>query len=255
MTWRPVLALALLGTLGAAIAVADDDPLVTDRPDFTESAVTVTRGRTQIEAGYTFTEIGDFDEQTVGELLVRIGWTEILELRLGFNSWVQVDGPGVDFSGSEDVSIGCKIRLSDPLPPGSGRPQVAVLLATTLPTGSDELSVSDPQPSATLALGWDLNERTSVGSNVGYARLGEGGDRFGEISASVALGRVLSERLGGYVEVYALARQEGHGDDQFLNAGLTWALSEDSQLDIRAGTGLGSDDANFFVGAGAAWRF
>ena len=251
---RPMLALALGGLIAAA-AAADDDPMVTDRPDFTESAVTVTRGRTQIETGYTFTEIGDFEEQTLGELLVRIGWTEIVEIRLGINSRVQVDGPGVDVSGNEDLSIGCKIRLSDPLPPGSGLPQVAVLLGTTLPTGSDEFGNPDPQPSVILALSWDLNERTSIGSNVGYGRLGPSGDRFGEVSASVSLGRALSDRLGGYVELYGRTRQEDRGDDQTVNAGFTWALSADSQLDFRAGAGLDSDGADFFVGAGAAWRF
>ena len=166
-----------------------------------------------------------------------------------------MDGPGVDISGNEDLSLGCKIRLSDPLPTGSRLPQVAVLLATTLPTGSDALGVSDPQPSAILALSWDRSERTSIGGNVGYARLGEKGARFGEISASLSLAHDLGDRLGGYVEVYTLARQEGRGSDQFVNAGLTWALSEDSQLDFRAGTGLDSDSADFFVGAGAAWRF
>ena len=252
---RGPLLVLVLAALTAGTGFADDDPLVTDRPDFTESPVTITRGRTQIEAGYTYSETGDLEERTIGELLVRIGWTEVVELRVGFNSRVLIDGPGVDVAGNEDLSLGCKIRLSDPLPTGSRLPQVAVLLATTLPTGSDELGVSDPQPSATLALSWDPSERTSIGSNVGYARLGEAGARFGEISASLSLGHDLGERLGGYVEVYALARQEGRGDEQFVNAGLTWALSENSQLDFRAGTGLDSDSADFFVGAGAAWRF
>ncbi|MFQ5990494.1 MAG: hypothetical protein ACE5K9_11330 [Candidatus Methylomirabilales bacterium] len=34
------------------------DPLVTDRPDFTESTETVAPGRFQIEAGYTFSRPG-----------------------------------------------------------------------------------------------------------------------------------------------------------------------------------------------------
>ena len=255
MTSTLRLAALLLVSLTAAAAVAGDEPLVTDRPDFTESAVTVTRGRTQIEAGYTFTKIGDFDQQTFGELLLRIGWTEIVELRLGINSWIQLDGPGVKVSGSEDISLGAKIRLSDPLPPGSSLPQVALLFATTLPTGSDEFNAPDPQPSVTVALAWQLNDRTSLGGNVGYARLGESGDRFGEARASVSLGRSLGERLGGYVEVYTLNRQEGRGDDQVVNAGFTWALTADSQLDFRAGTGLDSEGTDYFVGAGAAWRF
>jgi hypothetical protein len=71
----------------------------------------------------------------------------------------------------------------------------------------------------------------------------------------VVLGHALSEDLGGFVEVYALSRQEGRGDDQIFNAGVTWTLSEDSQLDFRAGAGLDSDSVDFFVGAGAAVRF
>jgi hypothetical protein len=246
---------AALCALVAVTASAGDNPLVADRPDFTESAATVTRGRTQIEMGYTFTEIGDFEEQTFGELLVRIGWTEIVELRVGFNSRVQLDGPGIDLAGNEDLSLGCKLRLSDPLPTGAHLPQVALLFATTMPTGSDEFGDSKPQPSAILALSWELSETMSIGSNVGYARLGESGDRFGELSGSLALGRELNERLDGFLEVYALSRQEGRGDDQFINAGITWALTDDSQLDFRAGTGLDSDSGDFFIGAGAAWRF
>ena len=44
----------------AAQEVESDDigPLVTDRPDFTESAVGVPIGRVQIEAGYTWTRKG-----------------------------------------------------------------------------------------------------------------------------------------------------------------------------------------------------
>ena len=63
MKIRSLLALSL-GALfcvpWAEVAVAGDDPLVTDRPDFTESAVTVTRGRTQIEMGYTFSQFGAY---------------------------------------------------------------------------------------------------------------------------------------------------------------------------------------------------
>lgn len=254
MTVRRAVLAMLLAACTTAVA-ADDGSIASDRPGFSDGPLTITRGRTQIELGYTRTETGDLEEQSLGELLLRIGWTEIVELRLEIGSWVRVDGPGVDLSGSEDLSLGCKIRLSDPLPAGSRLPQVAVLLATTVPTGSEELGNADAQPSVKLALAWELDAKTSLWSNVGYARLGESGDRFGEISASLSLGRTLTDRLGGFVEAYALNRQEGHGDDQVLNAGVTWALSKDSQLDFRAGTGLDSDGPDFFVGAGAAWRF
>ncbi len=46
MNW--VVALAGIGI------VASEDPIVTDRPDFTESGLVVGKGRTQVESGLTF---------------------------------------------------------------------------------------------------------------------------------------------------------------------------------------------------------
>lgn len=252
-----VLAVPALAVLGAGVAVAEDgDPLITDRPDFTESAATITRGRIQIEGGYTFTRDHDTDEHAAGELLARFGMTEVLEFRLGINSFVWQDRPGPNLSGFEDMTVGIKARLSDPLPPGSRRPQVAVIVATTIATGSRDLGQAGLQPQTTLAFAWELSERTSVGSNLGYAYLREdGGNRFGELSGSVALGRALGEKLGGYVEYYGMLRDGSRVDDHFVNAGFTWALSADSQLDVRAGAGLNDEAADFFIGAGAAWRW
>ncbi len=252
---RRLLSALALAAVAALPAAADDEPLITDRPDFTESAATVTRGRTQLEFGYTFTHGREVDEHALGEVLLRVGMTEELELRLGLNSYVWQRGPGPDVSGLEDLSIGVKARLSDPLPEGAPRPQVAVLMSTTLATGSSELSESGLQPKATLALAWALDGRTSLGSNLSYARLSEDGDRFNEVSGSLSLGRGLSDQLGVYLEWFGFDRQGARSDDQFLNAGLTWALSDDGQLDFRAGAGLNSEAPDYFVGAGAAWRW
>ncbi|MGH7563856.1 MAG: hypothetical protein ACREK5_05485, partial [Gemmatimonadota bacterium] len=54
-------------------------PLVTDRPDFTESALTVPRGDPQLESGYTLTRADDADEHALGEVLLRIGVAGRLE--------------------------------------------------------------------------------------------------------------------------------------------------------------------------------
>jgi hypothetical protein len=71
MRWRrrlftklTVAAAVLGGALPAREAGADaappgpQDPIVTDRPDFTESAETVPAGRTQVEGGVTFRRNG-----------------------------------------------------------------------------------------------------------------------------------------------------------------------------------------------------
>ncbi len=67
-----------------------DEPLVTDRPDFTEASSTVGLGVAQLEIGYTYVFDNDGADQTVGhsypEPLLRVGLLrEWLELRVGWN--------------------------------------------------------------------------------------------------------------------------------------------------------------------------
>ncbi|MCL7971660.1 MAG: hypothetical protein M8866_06160, partial [marine benthic group bacterium] len=77
MTRRSCLPAALAGAFLIASPVRgwaqEDDPMITDRPDFTESASTVAPGRFQFELGYTFTRSGSENRHNFGELLVRLG--------------------------------------------------------------------------------------------------------------------------------------------------------------------------------------
>ncbi len=77
------------------------EALVTDRPDFTESTETVKLGRFQLEGGYTFTRIDNNKEHTLGELLLRIGARQRLELRIGISSYALTRSPG----GTHQVSL------------------------------------------------------------------------------------------------------------------------------------------------------
>src|SRR5918995_1889969 len=67
-----------------------DEPLASDRPDFTEASVTVGRGVRQLEMGYTYIYDDDGVTRTSAhsfpEFLLRVGvWADWLELRAGWN--------------------------------------------------------------------------------------------------------------------------------------------------------------------------
>ncbi|MGB6361714.1 MAG: transporter, partial [Thermoanaerobaculia bacterium] len=88
------------------------------------------------------------------------------------------------------------------------------------------------------------------------AYLSEEGEQFSELAGSVAIGYGLSKRLGGYLEYFGFNSPSRSGpDSHFLDGGFTWLLSNNAQLDARAGVGLNSAAADFFVGVGAAWRW
>ena len=68
---------ALLG-LGGQRAEAQ---ISTDRPKFTLPTQTVPDGRFQVEAGYTYSTMGDRTSHQIGEALFRMGLIPGLELR------------------------------------------------------------------------------------------------------------------------------------------------------------------------------
>lgn len=240
MVARPIVVLFLL-----AGPVLGQEPLITDRPDFTESAAVVDRGRTQIESGYTFTRSADIDQHALGEVLVRVGLGGGLELRLAPNSYAWVEGPDGDVDGFEDAGIGLKWLLAD------GDPGAAALLAgTSVPTGGDAFGAEGWQPEVTLALA-----RGAVGANLGWgwADTGEGRRHTGLVS--LAVGLPLGERLGVFLESYAIAAEGAGGEEAYADAGLTRLLSPDLQLDARVGMGLNDRAVDWFVGVGLARRW
>jgi Putative MetA-pathway of phenol degradation len=256
----------LIGLLAAAPLAAQDfsglpEPLVTDRPDFTESTSTVPLGHYQLEGGYTFSRQGEEDSHSFGELLLRVGAGERWEARFGIGSYDRIE-PSVrgatKLSGYEDPTLGVKIRLTedDPnlLPPGW--PRMAMLLSTTIPIGSDELTADDWQPDGKLALAWDLSDRLSLSSNLIYAYPSDGGERFNQFAASLSAGLALSDRLGVYLETFGFSKESADGSStSYVNSGLTWLLSNDLQIDARIGAGLDEPRPNWFAGAGAGIRF
>jgi hypothetical protein len=257
--------LILIGLLAAPLGAQDlsglAEPLVTDRPDFTESTSAVAPGHYQLEGGFTFARIGDEESQSFGELLLRIGVVERWEARLGIGSFSRID-PGLSgadtFSGYEDPFIGLKVRLTEEDPDllAPGHPVVALLLATTVPVGDDELTSDEWEPEAKLALSWDLSSRLSIASNLNYAYPADGEDRFHQWSGSLTAGFSLTERMGAYLEGFGFSKESVDGSaTQYINTGLTYQLSNDLQLDARVGAGLEDPSPNWFAGIGAAVRF
>lgn len=252
-----------LALTAPALTLAQDfsglpDPLNTDRPDFTEGTSTLPQGHYQLEGGYTFTRLGEEDSSSLGELLLRIGTGERVEARLGFGSYSRVDTGFSTLSGYEDPAIGVKIRLTpeDPnlLPPG--RPQLALLLATSIPVGSDDLTADEWQPEGKLALAWDLNDWLSLSSNLIYGYPSDGDERFHQLGATLSTAFSLTGRLGAYVEAFGFNKESLNGSSTtYLNGGLTFGISNDVQLDIRVGAGLDDPSPNWFAGAGGAVRF
>lgn len=254
----PALALVAAAALlvGAPLAAQeppDPGPLVTDRPDFTESASTVSPGLLQLEAGYTFSRSGSDRQHDVGETLLRIGVRERIELRLGVPTFTVLNGDPEDVDGFGDASLGLKVALSGG--DDGGAPETALLVATSVPTGEDGLGASGLRPGATLALGWSLPKELGLGVNLGYERFESEGRDLGRAKGSVALGVPLSPTVGAFLEGFLLVPEGSRPERPFADTGFTVLLSPDLQLDVRAGVGLDRPRPSWFVGTGLSVRW
>lgn len=248
--------------LSPALAADEREPLITDRPDQTESAVTVPAGSWQIETGISLgrdDEEGlESEELNVAATLMRVGLTEILELRLGWEGYFETSAAhDADAHGVGDANLGFKIALRE----GEGlSPTAALIATTTVPVGEAPFSSEAWDPSLRLSVSHDLSETVGVGWNLGIARETIENGTARELAtvvfftATVAFD--LSERLGLYLEAFGDTEWDDTNDPNLLfDAGLTYLVHDLLQLDCAAGVGLTDTSLDYFVSAGMSIRF
>lgn len=246
------------------------EPLVTDRPDFTESTDAVPRGRFQLEMGYTFTYDREKKDRvrshTAPEFLLRAGLFEDFELRLGWEgySWSENQFEGQtrggrsvtreDWTqGSNDVSIGVKYKLFEQ---DGLRPHFGIIGALSIPSGSSNVSSGDVDPVLVLLWAYDVNDWFSVAGNVGLGAPTDGNDRFFQASSSLSAAFAVTDDVGTYVEYFGFyPNAPGSDAAHSLNAGVTYLITDNFQLDVRAGFGLNEEADDFFTGVGFSWRW
>jgi hypothetical protein len=231
--------------------LAQEESLVTDRPDQTEASSVVLKNSLQGETGVAF----GFDNEglkqnSIGvESLWRFGLLENMELRLILRyQSINFDDVGTtDLSGLAATTIGTKIAITEEK---GLLPEIAFIGHLTLPYfGKEAFIPEDVEPSFRFCFTHTLSERLSLGYNLGMEW--EGAEESGIYTLVLAVG--LTDRLGLYVEPFGTIS----GDFDFqnsVNAGLTYLVNNDFQLDLTGGLGVSSDSEDAFVSMGFSWR-
>ncbi len=236
------------------------EPLVTDRPDFTEASSTVGLGVTQFEFGYTFTTDnegpGHTDTHAYPELLIRQGlFRDWFELRIAYTA-VSEDAAGVSVSGSEDLYIGAKIGITAQC---GCLPEMSLIPQMFVPSGSRAFTADTVLGGLNWVYAWDLTDSLSLAGSTQFNR------RIDDVSAreytqwaqSIAVGTSLTETVGVYGEWFALLPDDADSDpvEQYFNGGFSKLCGINVQWDIRAGVGLNEASDDFFVGTGLSLRY
>jgi hypothetical protein len=241
----------------------EEEPLATDRPDFTEASSTVGLGRTQLEFGYTYVRDDEAGVELRGdsypELLTRVGmFAEWFEFRIAWNyAHERISAAGIvdSVDGAEDLYLGCKIALFEQ---DGWLPELAIVPQMTVPTGARAFTTDEVMPGVNLLYGWDITDELSfAGSTQGNRALDASGDFYEEYAQSLTVAVSLTERIGIYNEVFGFFPHGAveTGPEYYYNGGFTYLVNNNFQLDVRAGWGLNDRSDDFFTGAGGAVRF
>lgn len=241
-----------------------EEPLESDRPDFTDSPATVGRGRVQIESGYQFTSgIGGdrtHSAHDLPELLIRYGLAERLELRVAWNPGFVFDrqfdpvaGRTVIDNGGTDMELGFKYALTKQ---DEWRPETGLVTSITAPTGDALKTSGQVDTFVNYLYNWKLNKKVTLSGSTGGLWTAESGDHFFRLSQSLELGYDVTDKLHVFNEWYAFFR-DGAADDrpqQYDDAGIQYLITPNCQLDWRAGVGLNNVSDRFFTGCGITVR-
>jgi len=218
-------------------------PIITDRPDFTESPFVVPLGSVQLETGITRESANGVASLSGLEALLR--WGPAVGVEFRFQPPGYIDGGAVQ--GYTDIGLGAKFELG-----AFGAWSLGAIASFSLPTGSFETSAGNVEPQLILAAGRDVNEEWSIGTQASVARLGEAdGVRLG---STLVAGRTLTEKVAAFLEV-AVDREPDTNFTSVLHGGFTFSVSSTLQLDLHVVAGVTETSPRHAVGLGFSTRF
>ncbi len=233
------------------------EPLITDRPDATESPSTVAPGFIQVETGgfyESFEEGGVKNETfTYNTTLVRLGLLDNLELRIGWDfveGQTSVNGNKLKdvTSGFNPLLFGTKIGITEEK---GWLPEIGLLGHLYLPF----MASTDYRPETTgvdfrFSFAHTLSEKSSLSYNLG-AQWRDDSPEAAYIY-TLSYGYSISEKLGAYLELYGDFPEDNKAN-HLWDAGLTYLLSNNVQLDATVGSSI-TDGQDILISGGISFR-
>ena len=203
---------------------AQNESIITDRPDQTESAALTPIGYLQGEHGFAVNFLDFNNEYSIASTLMRYGINEYFELRMEIAPVIN-DANESEF-GINPVSIGLKSKLI-----------------------------------TKLTAAHSINDWWNIGYNAGIEWDGFTPNPY--YIYTITSGFSLGEHCGVFAEAYGNIFYSNPASDiiydpldqHFVDAGFTYSPNPDLQFDISGGTILQTGITDLFISTGVAYRF
>jgi len=245
--------------------------LSTDRPGFSDTYTLVPRGYHQLESGYSFYYDHEGSTRTknhtLGEFSLRTGLTDWFELRIKwtgssfteshFETTSRWAGRHITATDHDDGGTDMSIGFKSPLLKQNGLiPNLSIIPAISLSTGTGSKSTGDVDPEVRLAWNYGINDKLTVYGVVLAAGVSDDEGRFFQSGASFAMSYVITDKVSWFTEYYGLYPSTRDSDCQHnLDFGPVFLINDNFQIDVRAGVGLNEEAPDFQAGIGFAYRF
>lgn len=221
----------------------------TDRPDTTESPISVDAGHFQLELdAVSVARDEGVTDLALGTLNLKLGLTTFSDLQLVVEPFHHIQSE----NGFGDLTVRYKVNFWG----NDGGPTAFGLMPfVSLPTASDGFGSGHVEGGliAPLAvegpLGWDFGTMAELDAVWG-------GDEYGaELLLTATAGHDIWRELGGFVELAGNVPLDGESAALVADAGLTLGITDDFVIDAGARVGLNdaAEDFSSFLGGSARY--
>lgn len=218
--------------------------MATDRPDTTESPISVDAGHLQAEVeAVGLARDGGLNELIVGAVNLKLGLTSRSDLQVVVEPFHHAAGQ----TGFGDLTLRNKWNLwgND-----GGATAFALMPFITLPTASNGFGAGYVEGGLIAPFGFEGPAGFECAAMLEVDAVRRAESYGADLVATATAGHTLYEELGGFFELTSGFPLDG-GDAAFgANSGLTLGLSDDLVLDGGARLGLNdaAEDVSFFLG-------
>ncbi|HKQ37543.1 MAG TPA: transporter [Verrucomicrobiae bacterium] len=242
----------------------------TDRPDKTESAYTLDAGHYQIEMDVFSYAVdryngipGDHRSEAlaIAPINLKAGLLNNVDLQFILQPYISLREHNVaarvvdEHRGFGDVITRLKVNVWG----NDGGPTALALMPyVKLPTNTDRVGNNSAEGGLIVPFAVALPQELTLGvmTQVDIARDESGGGHHPEFVNTITVGREIVGDLSGFLEFFSsVSTESGSEWIGTFDAGLTYMLTDDVQLDAGVFIGLtrAADDINPFLGM--SWRF
>jgi hypothetical protein len=228
-------------------------PILTTRPSFTDSWLSVPKGSLQVESGATYTDqINKTRSWVLPETLLKLGVGRHTDFRLLLPNYTDIrrNHEGVSVSHFGDMAVGLTHHV--PLP---GKVDLTLIPVLNIPTGANQASSNSLDPQFRLVAARSLTPRLTLASQFDARwNTRRNTDVKVLLNPTVIAYYAFTRKWSGFVEYGGFLPVKGGKSTHFIQGGALYLLTPRQQLDVRMAVGLNRSASDFLVGFGYAFR-